>query len=412
MKILAISDAGCTTGFGTVGHELYSRWVAAGHSVHVLAINYRGDPWDDGGYKLYPAAKYNPADVYGLMRVPELLKRVQPDVVFMLNDLPVLHQYLFANTHDGDHSLLNQPLVIYAPIDCVGLPSGWVRPLLAASVPVVQSAFGQRVLREEHGVDVAWLPHGINRYAFFPVSAKRPLSVVAHEGGQSVEVTVTSKAAAKAMFHYEGRFIVLAINRNSIRKNFGDTFRVFAEFAKDKPEALLYVHAALVDEGGNLWDLVDRYGLKDQVQFSAGLDTFEGYSTLALNAFYNMADVFLTTSLGEGHGLTAHEALACGLPVVAQEFSALKDVVGPGGIVVPSERLFTSARGVDLSYPDWRAMVAALNELYDKPYLRETLGRRGRDHAMLPLYDWDNIASAFIEHLETAVMMGPKERGV
>lgn len=401
MKILAISDAGCTTGFGIVAHELYRRWVHAGHDVHVLAINYRGDPWEEG-YRLYPATKYMPTDVYGMGRIVELLTKVQPDVVFLLNDLPILGQYFFGNPQDPDGLLRAQKTVVYAPIDCVGLPSSWVRPLQTATVPVVQSQFGQRVVRDEHGLEVAWLPHGVNRDAYFPVSKKRPLAVVAHDHGQALERVIQSKRDAKALFHYDDRFIVLAINRNSIRKNYGDTFRVFAEFAHDRPDALLYIHAAIVDEGGNLGELVDRYGLQQQVQFSSAVDTFEGYSTVALNAFYNMADVFLTTSLGEGHGLTAQEALACELPVVAQRFTAFEEVVGPGSVLVESERLFTTARGVDLSYPDWRGMVAALERLYKDIGLRERLGRRGRQHVLSETYDWDHIAARFEEYLTTA----------
>jgi len=406
MKILAISDAGCTTGFGLVGDALYRRWAAAGHTVDVLAINYRGDPWQ-ADYRLWPANKYHPQDVYGMMRVTELLDRVKPDVVFILNDLPVINQYLLGNQHDPTGRLRQQPLLIYAPIDCCHLPPTWVQGLSYAQRVILQSQWGADILADEFGITTAVLPHGIDTELFAPVSDRYPLRLAAIEDGTERVILATNKTAVKSAFHFDDRFVVLAVNRNSVRKNYGDTFRVFAEFAKDKPDALLYIHAAAIDEGGNLGDLVLRYHLEQQVRISPNVDTFEGFPVTSLVAFYNMADVFLSTSLGEGFGLTAAEALACGTPVVAQDFSAFREVVGRGGILVPSERLFTSGRGVDLSYPDWRAMVDALNTLYEDDKLREQLGRRGRQHITSPTFQWDRIAQAFIEHLRAVAEAGP-----
>jgi glycosyltransferase involved in cell wall biosynthesis len=85
--------------------------------------------------------------------------------------------------------------------------------------------------------------------------------------------------------------------------------------------------------------------------------------------------------------------MACGLPVVAQDFSATTELVGDAGILVPPQRFFTTARGVDLAYPDLAATVAALNRLYQSRGLRRELGRRAVERARR--FDWDQAAEAF-----------------
>lgn len=67
---------------------------------------------------------------------------------------------------------------------------------------------------------------------------------------------------------------------------------------------------------------------------------FEGYRE-DVEAIYPALDVKLVTSIGRSEGATtaALEALACGVPVVATDVGALREVVDPGvtGAVVPSE---------------------------------------------------------------------------
>ncbi|MDA8146275.1 MAG: glycosyltransferase [Thermaerobacter sp.] len=392
LTILAFSDAGADTGFAVVADQFYRRWCAAGHTVHVDAVNYRGDPYD-APYQLYPATKYNPQDSFGLSRTVELLQRVRPDVVFMLNDLPVLQRMLFENPQDPHRLLAHAPLVLYVPVDCVGLPRYWFAPVHAARRTVVQSRWGAEVLAREGGVEADWLWHGVDHDHFYPVSSRRPLTLRRPRGDGFEELTLRSKREAKALHRLEDKFVVLSVNRNSLRKNLADTVRAFAEFARDKADAVLYLHAAVRDEGGDLAALLERFGVREQALVTANLDTFQGVGKEALCSIYNLGDVFLSTSCGEGFGLTTAEAMACGLPVVAQDFSATTELVGDAGILVPPQRFFTTARGVDLAYPDLAATVAALNRLYQSRGLRRELGRRAVERARR--FDWDQAAEAF-----------------
>lgn len=386
MRILVWADAGAHTGFGTVTQNLMRRWAVNGWEMHILATNYLGDPWP-GPWQLYPAVKYNRQDVFGLGRLKELLDRIKPDVFFILQDLYTVAEGL--QTLGGQFPF---PTVLYAPIDGRPLPRVWREATKAPMQTVAMTMWGQRVLREEAGLDVPVIWHGVEHEMLYPVSAQR--KIIVNQGTERRELT--TKEECKAALGVPGRFLIGAINRNSIRKNYPDTVRVFDQFRKAHPDAFLYIHAVQRDEGGDLAVLLDRYGLtREHVWVHSAGDTFVGSPKAVLTWLYNAFDVKLSMSMAEGFGLTDAEALACGTPVVAQDYSATTEVVGPGGILVPPARHFTTARMVDFMLPDLDATYEALERLYQDAALRAELGQKGVAHAKQ--FDWDDAARRFGE---------------
>jgi glycosyltransferase involved in cell wall biosynthesis len=83
-------------------------------------------------------------------------------------------------------------------------------------------------------------------------------------------------------------------------------------------------------------------------------------------AIYHDADTVLVPSLSEGHPLTALEAMACMLPVIASRAGGLPEIVvdGETGVLVPSG--------------DAAALVDALKALAENPDRARTLGEAGR----------------------------------
>ena len=134
-KVLWLSDAGCTTGFGRVTHAIGERLVEDfGHEIHVLAVNYRGDSWGcerPGHDHVTPLRLYRPntlkqTDIYGHTRIIEMLAKIEPDVVVTLNDPQILLGLLIDNQYDEEQILLRwRPLLSYLPDDGVNLPPTW-----------------------------------------------------------------------------------------------------------------------------------------------------------------------------------------------------------------------------------------------------------------------------------------------
>jgi glycosyltransferase involved in cell wall biosynthesis len=297
-----------------------------------------------------------------------MIDHIKPDILFALNDLPVLLNGLI---YLGGKFPI--PSILYTPIDGVNLPREWFLPARKADVVVAMSKFGQRILRDEGGIDAHMIYHGVEHDVF-----RRSMS----------------RDEAKRSIGLDGRFVVLAINRNSFRKNYYDTFRVFSEFHKRHDDAFLLVHAVRNDVGGDLGILIDKYNLRDCVRISDPRDTFIGMPKETLATYYNAADVKISTSMGEGFGLTDAEAIACGIPVVIQDFSASAEIVGAGGLLVTPERHLTTERMMDFALPSVNGFVDALERLYGDVALRERLGECGMEHARQ--FDWDVAASEFI----------------
>jgi len=87
------------------------------------------------------------------------------------------------------------------------------------------------------------------------------------------------------------------------------------------------------------------YGIRDEIAgLVQGLGLQESVSmpghvpTSDLGALYAAASVYLSTSLMEGFGMTAVEAMSFGTPVVVGNRGALPEITGDGGIVVDALR--------------------------------------------------------------------------
>lgn len=113
---------------------------------------------------------------------------------------------------------------------------------------------------------------------------------------------------------------------------------------------------------------------------------------------YNVADVKLSTTKGEGWGLTTLESMACGIPNIVPRFSALGEWAN-GGVeyIELSDIPDFSIRGVNtLSFiPDKTSTITALEKLYNSKAYRTELGQRGYSLVTQPKFEWINIAKEF-----------------
>ena len=121
----------------------------------------------------------------------------------------------------------------------------------------------------------------------------------------------------------------------------------------------------------------------------------------------NAADVFITTSRGEGFGLTIAEALAVGVPVIAQNVSAIPEVVGPGGILIDPQREITTPSGKDQWLANVDAFTDALEQLYRSKPTRRELGEAGREH-VVKSFSWDRSTEQFSGHIADVITAGEK----
>lgn len=377
-KLLFCGDATSATGFARVTHGLLDN-LSPDWDIHVLGINYFGDP-HTYPYKIYPAVVGG--DVWGFGRVAEIYRRVNPDIVVILNDIWVALR-LAEQLQDID-----APIVLYCPIDadnfCLEL-KGIERYKL-----ITYTHYGVDVLRRSgitQKIDI--LPHGVNTDVFFPIDRQKARSVGKNIG--------------------EDDFIVLNANRNQPRKRIDLTIQGFCQFAADKPNAKLYLHMGKKDLGWDIESLFTlearRYGFdpKGRLITSGELDIGGGgVPSSILNIIYNCADVHINTSEGEGWGLTSHEGAACGVPQIVPDHSACAELFESQAIFVPIDHQRYDAETLRLwSVVSTEGVADALNFCYYEP---KTVSHWAQTaYQNLTQLAWPSIARQFESLLRQAL---------
>lgn len=367
MKIAWASNAPWAgTGYGTQTALMLPRLKAAGHDVSAIA-NYglNGSVMDWEGIRVYPAGSDWSNDTIPAHAFHHF--NGEPGLLIVLYDAWTLKNPIYREMN----------MAVWAPIDHKPAP-----PLVAAhfrehgTTPIAMSEFGKREL-EAYGLKPLYAPHGVDTNVFVP-----------HD-----------KAEAKRRFGFpEDQFLVGMVSTNNsspiIRKAYPEAMAAFALFHRDHSDSLLYVHAhnrARLN-GADLTAIANGRGIPpeallfvDEYRYLSGAITPEQMAWI-----YSAFDVLLFPSLGEGFGIPAIEAQACGTPVIVTDFSAQSELVAPGsGYLVQSQPFWDTAQNADFAMPFIEDIYASLKHAYENPELLRAAGAKARVFA--ESYDADLV---------------------
>ena len=174
---------------------------------------------------------------------------------------------------------------------------------------------------------------------------------------------------------------ILALSTLEPRKNLSHLIRAFELVAPDAPEVSLVL-------AGKAGYEADR--LRAQAKASAVGEriVFPGHIAAAdLPLLYNLATLFAFPSLSEGFGLPILEAMACGVPVLTGNRSAMREVAGD------------AAELVDPVTPE--AIADGLRRLLHDASRRSACVDRGRVRA--EAVPWERTAAETLRIYEAAV---------
>ena len=385
LRGLFVGDLVAPTGFATVMHNII---VPMQEEIDVigLGVNYRGDP-HDFKFPIYPAQANFQGTIYGVERLVNMLNSDPYDFVFILNDAWVISYYLDAIKKHVKKEL--PKIVVYFPVDSEYHLRHWYRDFDIVSKCFTYTEFGKRVVNEAiPEMEVGIIPHGINSDDFFKLSMGKAEARIKLFGPQIAKVG-----------NPEDLFIVLNANRNQPRKKLDITIEGFKIFAQDKPETVkLYMHSGMQDASIGISTIALRHKIDHRVIITSLNRGVQNVSVSKLNLIYNVCDVGINTSMGEGWGLTNMEHAITGAPQVVVRHSACEELFHDVGLLMEPITNFTfdnSQTVGKLTSPD--EVARCLNLLYNDRNLMQDLSTKAIEKFSKPEYQWSVISSQWLE---------------
>jgi len=357
IKLLFFGDvpALVPTGFGNVAKNILAQLQATGkYDITVLGINYYGDP-HDLPYKIYPAGINNAGDVYGRQRLLDLLrnKKLDFDVLFTLQDTFIMATvgeaikkirdgFITEKIIDGQIKKIfnkgrNFKWIYYYPIDAVPEKEWLDKSVKFADVAVPYTQYAKTKCLNHIDRQYEVIYHGVDTKNFYPM-AKEEKDKFAEEFFKNNDL--------------RNSFMIVNVNRNQERKGLLYTLLAFKIFRTLIPNSVLYTHCDVEnDRGGNLKKMAARLGITENWLYpnpeiyKHGRSFSEDY----MNGIYNLADINISTTFGEGWGLSCSEGMATKTLGIFPDNTSLTEILADGrGLLYKSGNPSTQIIGLGL----------------------------------------------------------------
>lgn len=413
-----------STGFATYNREILQRLYKTGKYTIAEMGSYGSEnmpqanelPWKF--YGVLPKNKKekemydsSPVNAFGQYKIDAVVADFQPDIVFDARD-PWMTQHLQSSKFRNCYKLILMPTVDSAP-----QRKDWIKGLFdKADSLLTYSRYGKKVLNQA-GLEVDAVPSpGVHLEKFKPLDRE----------------TVRDKYQIKPSL-----LIIGTVMRNQKRKLFPELFEVYSNLRnkyrmtkrnKEDGKVVRIFHSALLchtswpDNGWNIPELLDRYGLSRHVIFTYKCEgctsvfhswfipcddkgnavcricgkkeahmpnTHSGVTEEQLIEIYNLMDIYVQPAICEGWGLPIMEAKACGVPGLYQDYSAMEDhVQNGGGLPIKIGRFYTEAETMAIrSLPDNADFLKKLETLCLDARKRKNLAKDARK-CVVKIHNW------------------------
>ncbi|MCX8057784.1 MAG: glycosyltransferase family 4 protein [Spirochaetes bacterium] len=389
-KLFAWCDFLVPTGFGVVAKNLLDD-MHNYFDVSILGINYKGDTkYDTSKYFVYSVAEN---DLLGYKRILSIIDKEKPDIIFLFQDIFHINEVIkYIKKLE-----FNSKIVIYFPVDGQPFSKLWKPALDLADSIITYSKWAKKIILDAFpgfNKKINILYHGVDTNIFYPLNLNNIIEY-------------------KKKLNWQNKFIITNVNRFQPRKAIPLTLRIFNLFTKGYKKCscgnLIPNHLNRCDLNNCSLDNVVyiNNNIKNDVylylhmmpeEFSMGMGytnslqhhilnngfTEEDYGIIIgingkniyngevpeeeLNYIYNISNVNITTSLGEGCGLSLLESAATGTPSIAPNNSAIPEQLNGTGTLVNNKTVFSFPNDNAHIRPivDIEGMVLALEKYYNE----------------------------------------------
>jgi len=391
MKILVLGDRifGASSAYSKIAYETCTRLADMGHQIAHIPVgrSNRMGNLPSGKVFIYTSGNDPFAEDVALNHYVDF----KADML-----VTVKEPWCFNHIFQTAMNFVPMAIIDHAPI------SGAMLARLRTPFKVIAiSRFGQRELKRNK-IDSFYIPHGVRTDIYKPLEDKG--------------------RCKKLWFMEPDDFVVGIVALNRARKMIPRMLRIYKRFLELNPDvkAHLFLWTKVIpdiypeettfgvaDCGVNLLPEIMELGLGsppndirwlqpsdwDRLMRLGGIPDYDPAGGWDMVKLYNMMDVHLLCSGGEGFGMTLIEAQACGVPVITTNYAGGPEQVGAGITVPYSDYDVIATPGQRLALADIDKGAEALTKIYNAD--KQKLARRAR--TFTEKYDWNLIMKNYWE---------------
>jgi len=366
-----------TSGYGTQMAEILPNIQKEGYPL--ACTDFYGL---DGGKLFIDGVWHYPkiADMWGGDAIIAHGADFKSDVTITLQDIWVLNP---------EHMRAAKRLICYVPVDHEPIPPAILERLRLCYRVIAPSPFAHRELLRV-GIQSTYIPWTVDTKTFKPIDEKEKIR----------------KEIGLPTDHFV--FGMVAANKdNPPRKSFQEVLDAFKLFHEKHPKSSIYFHTLIDQQGGfPIREYAKFLGINEFVYHPPGYAMLFNIKRPDLARAYNSFDCYLSPSRNEGMGVPIIEAQSCGIPVIANDFTAMRDLVIDGVTGYKTKVAYKSFTPL-LSYvgvPDMMSIYEKMELVFKAD--RKKMGEAGRKK-MIEEYDTETVYkknwSPFLKLLEQEI---------
>lgn len=382
-------------------NEFEISWLGISHFGHPIHIEDRMFPdVPHTGAKIQLLGNHPPLELFGASVFEKHYERVVPDAVLMMGDPHHIKPYISSKLR------LHFPFYYYITLDGLPMNPNWfefevargkiINPMKWVNMLIAFTEWAQ-IEYMKVGLNPAYIHHGLN-WDWWKVSKQTKLKLRRYYGIADDIVLFSNWDVPQH------------------RKRTDALLRCWRDFHPESKKAKLLLYADWHMETSLGWDidaLCKQYNVPRQTIISP--EDLYGRPKYwqcpepveFVKSIVQMADVYASTTSGEGWGMCLNEAQAMGMPVIVTDYSAIPEVCEKGSILVPPYdgrqgrfRWHDRVRSVEGAIVNEEKFTEAFLRLYQDNRERGELGLQAREWTKQ--FDYDRkIVPAWVELLNT-----------
>lgn len=346
------------SGFAREIRDLIPELKKRGYEIRQVALGFNGMPKDDD-IEIYPGKFHKLKSYWAREMLEYALEDFKPDVVLTLGDYYMLPKIAFAMAYPRKAKWVH-----WGVLDGSPLGFGCHEPLKWVDYNLYHSQFAKR--------EVEKVFPNIKGEVLFPATDPNIFYKM-------------DKLQLKKDFGCDKNFVISTVARNQTRKNLPALISAMSLIKDAIPEVMLLLgltHNTKTPEGAKegheIEFIINHYGVGNYIVMPKEKKGDGSLSDKTIREIYNLGDIFCLSTMGEGFGMIFHESMACGVPVLATNCSAVPDTLNSNGYLIEPDTFFHHSDGVSQAVVKPVEIAGSIINIYENQDLLKEKAIEGK----------------------------------